>query len=117
MSAVLTDRENIRQWAEAHGGNPMLEDLPDGSRTQTLLQISFGQHALNADGNEGPDRLTSFELVSWDDWFAELENQGLAIRVQDEEAGGSNSFEFVPRVASSRPPGAGLVNPDLGKRH
>ncbi len=99
MPRILTDRDDIRQWAEARTGNPMAMDVPDGTQTRTLLEITFGQHALNADNNEGPDRVTGgYALVSWDDWFTEFENQGLAIRVQDDAPGVlDKSFEFVAR--------------------
>ena len=98
MSKTLTSHPEIRQWAEARGGNPLLLDTPDGTGSRTLLQLTFGQHALNTDGNEGPDRLGGFQLVSWDDWFAALEASGLALRVSDDLAGGDEAeFEFVPR--------------------
>ena len=76
----------------------MLEDLPDGTRAQTLLQLTFGQHALDADHNEGPDAITGFALVSWDDWFAAFDDQKLALKVNEEVPGAlDNAFEFVPR--------------------
>ena len=97
MAKTLTTREDIRQWAEARGGNPMLMDTPDGTGTRTLLQLTFGQDAINTDGNEGPDRIGGFQLASWDDWFAALDDSKLALRVSDDEAGGNEAeFEFVP---------------------
>ena len=54
MARLLISREDIRSWATARGGNPMLMDTPDTSQDCQLLQISFGQHALNASGDEGP---------------------------------------------------------------
>jgi hypothetical protein len=96
MSKVLTSREDIRQWVEARGGYPMLMETPDGTGTRTLLQLTFGQHLLNSEGNEGPDRIGGFQLSSWDDWFTALEENGLSIKVSDDPAGGSeNEFEFV----------------------
>jgi hypothetical protein len=98
MSKVMTNREDIRQWVEARAGYPMLMDTPDGTGTRTLLQLTFGQHALNSENNEGPDRINGFQLSGWDDWFAALEENGLAIRVSDDPSGGSeNEFEFVSR--------------------
>jgi hypothetical protein len=99
MPKTLTKPDDIRQWAEARAGAPMSMDMPDGSgEMRTLLNITFGQHALNADENEGPDRITGFELTSWDEWVAELEKQGMAIRVRDESPGQlDNEFEFVAR--------------------
>jgi hypothetical protein len=98
MAKVLTKHDEIREWAEARAGFPMLEDVPDGTEVRSLLEITFGQHALNADSNEGPDRPGGFQLVSWDDWFAEFDRQQLALRVPDEGPGRlDNDFEFVGR--------------------
>ena len=98
MAKTLTNRDDIRQWAEARGGNPMLMDTPDGTGTRTLLQLTFGQHAINTDANEGPDRIGGFHLVSWEEWFAALDEGKLAIRVSDDPAGGNEAeFEFVER--------------------
>lgn len=99
MAKILTSRDDIRQWAEARGGNPMLMDTPDGTGTRTLLQLTFGQHAINVDGNEGPDRIGGFQLVAWDDWFDALDEANLSLRVSDDPAGGSEAeFEFVPKA-------------------
>lgn len=98
MSKILTSRDDIRQWTSARAGNPMLMEVPDGSSSRTLLQLTFGQDALNSDGNEGPDRVGGFELVDWDEWFTALEANKLALRVSDDPAGGNEAeFEFVPR--------------------
>jgi hypothetical protein len=98
MAKTLTSHGEIRQWAEARGGNPLLMETPDGTGSRTLLQLTFGQHAINTDGNEGPDRVGGFQLVSWDDWFAALEAAKLALRVSDDPAGGNEAeFEFVDR--------------------
>jgi len=98
MARILRKREEIRDWVIARGGAPMLEDLPDGSHEQTLLQLTFGQHALNADNNEGPDPITGYSLVSWDEWFAALDKQKLALKVNDDVPGAlDNSYEFVER--------------------
>jgi hypothetical protein len=98
MPKILKNHAEIRLWAEARAGSPMMMDVPDGGGDMIpLLQITFGQHALNADHNEGPDRVTGgYALVSWDDWFAEFDRQHLGIKVHDEQPGQlSNEFEFV----------------------
>lgn len=98
MPKILTSADDIRLWAEARAGAPMSMDVPDGTNSRTLLTITFGQHALNADENEGPDHISGYELVAWDDWIAELDKQGLAIKVRDETPGAlDNDFEFVSR--------------------
>ncbi|MFK4811410.1 hypothetical protein ACI3KW_14515 [Devosia sp. ZW T5_3] len=108
MARTLTSHGEIRQWAEARGGNPMLMETPDGTGSRTLLQLTFGQHAINTDGNEGPDRIGGFQLVSWDDWFAALDAAKLTLRVSDDLAGGNEAeFEFVPREGGDNTSEAG----------
>ena len=98
MSKVLTKAIEIRQWVAARGGYPVLLEMPDGTGSRTLLQLTFGQHLLNADENEGPDRPSGYELVSWDDWLAELDKQGLALKVSDDPSGGNErEYEIVAR--------------------
>jgi hypothetical protein len=98
MAKILTDREDIRQWAIARAGSPMLMDTPEGTGSRTLLQLTFGQESLNSDGNQGPDRIGGFQLVSWTEWFEALEGNKLALRVSDDPSGGNEAeFEFVPR--------------------
>ena len=105
MSRILTDHTEIRRWAEARAGNPMMMDgQPDGTHeSEPLLQLTFGQHALNAEHNEGPDRVTGgYALVSWDDWLDQLDRLGLGIKVRDEQPGElDNDFEFVNREVSA----------------
>jgi hypothetical protein len=98
MSRLLKRHEDIRSWAEARGGNPMMMDVPDGGGdSHELLTLTFGQHALDADGNEGPDPPTGgYQLVSWDDWFVEFDRHGFALKVNDRTPGVlDNDFEFV----------------------
>lgn len=124
MSRILTDHPEIRQWAEARNGSPMLMDVPSGTGSRTLLQLTFGQHALNAQ-NEGPDRAVGgYQLVTWDDWLAELERQQLALKVNDEQPGRlDNEFEFVSRDADAtttdaarQPPVAAVEDPEAQRR-
>lgn len=97
MAKTLKSRDDIRQWTTARGGNPMLMEVPDGTSSRTILQLTFGQEALNSTGNQGPDRVGGFNLVSWDEWFEALDANHLSIRVSDDPAGGNEAeFEFVP---------------------
>jgi len=125
MPKLLSERSEIRQWAEARAGYPMLMDMPDVTSSRALLQITFGQHALNSDRNEGPDPITTgYQLVSWDDWFAELDRQGLVLRVNDDRPGRlDNDFEFVARGgggettdAARQPPVVSVEDPGVQGR-
>ena len=98
MSKILNKAEDIRQWAEARGGNPLLMESQSGTRTRTVLQIAFGQDVLNTGESQGQDRPGGFELVSWEDWIAALDREGLALRVSDDPSGGREAeYDFVPR--------------------
>jgi len=86
MAKTLVERSAIREWTEARGGKPILMDVPDPAvGERSLIQLTFDQHALNADHNEGADPMTpGFTLVSWDEWFEAFEDQGLALVVNDD---------------------------------
>ena len=97
MTKVLATREEIREWTAARGGNPMLMEVPDGTGSRTILQLTFGQHALNSDGNEGPDHITGYELVDWDEWFQALDDNKLQLMVSDDLGDGTDTdYQFVP---------------------
>jgi hypothetical protein len=73
-------------------------EVQSGTRTRNVLQIAFGQDALNTGESQGQDRPGGFELVGWDEWIAALEQEKLAVRVSDDAAGGREAeFDFVPR--------------------
>ena len=124
MAKTLTSRDDIREWATARGGNPMLMETPDGTSSRVLLTLTFGQHALNSDGNEGPDRIGGYQLVGWDEWFDALDANGLALRVSDDPSGGNEAeFEFVSRdgegqttAAAQKPAIITIQNPSKDDR-
>ncbi|ODT72814.1 MAG: hypothetical protein ABS75_02500 [Pelagibacterium sp. SCN 63-23] len=98
MSRILTDRQAIRQWVEARGGNPVLMDVPDGSKSRTILQLAFGQEPLNAGNDADQDRVGGFQLVSWEEWLTALETGNLALMVSDDPSGGNEAeYNFVER--------------------
>ena len=97
MSRILRTADDIRQWAEARGGQPAWSELPSGTRTQITLRIVFDQYLLNSGESQEQDRPGGLDLVSWDEWITELGNQNLALKVGDRVEGVlDNDFEFVP---------------------
>lgn len=95
---ILSDPDAIREWAEARSGNPALAELPSGTHTKVILQIVFNQYLLNSGESQTVDRPGGLDLVSWDEWIAELQNQNLALRVEDKRPGVlDNYYEFVSR--------------------
>lgn len=97
MARILKTADEIRQWAEARGGQPAWSELPSGTRSQIVLRIVFDQYLLNSGEAQDTDRPGGLDLVSWDDWLGELKNQKLALKVGDRIEGKLISdFEFVP---------------------
>ena len=97
MSRILSHADEIRQWAEARGGQPAWSELPSGTRTQIVLRIVFDQYLLNSGESQDTDRPGGLDLVSWDEWIGELRNQKLDLKVGDRVQGKlDNDYEFVP---------------------
>ena len=98
MTRILTEHDQIRQWAAARSGNPAMEDRPTGIGGPLVLRIVFGQYALNAGENQYGDRPGGLDLVDWTEWFEEFDRQKLALEVEDERPGVLDDyFQFVPR--------------------
>ena len=78
-SHKLTDHDKIRSWAEARDGRPArVADTREGD-SGGVIRLAFGR---DDDG---------LEILEWEDWFANFEENGLALLVQDETAGGERS--------------------------
>ncbi|WP_338608472.1 hypothetical protein V6617_00805 [Pelagibacterium nitratireducens] len=100
MVKVLSELQDIREWTQARGGNPIMADMPDtGGKDQHLLGLTFDQHMLNADANEGPDRAGAhFDLVDWDAWYTALREQDLVLVVDDDLEGDTYAdYRFMSR--------------------
>lgn len=100
MAKVLSDLADIRQWAEARGGYPIMADVPSpGGKDQSLLGLTFDQHMLNAQNNEGPDRPgTHYDLVDWEAWYAAMKTQDLVLVVDDDMSEGRQiDYRFMSR--------------------
>lgn len=83
---TLTDHTEIREWAIARAGKPMLHYVSDGAGGETpVLSLSFGQHATHEGDLEHSTE--GRQLVEWGDWFAAFEEQGLALHVPVSEPG------------------------------
>lgn len=97
MSRILKTGAEIRQWAEARGGQPAWSELPSGTKSVITLRIVFDQYLLNSGEAQDLDRPGGLDLVGWDEWLKELKHQKLSLRVGDRVEGVlDNDFEFVP---------------------
>jgi hypothetical protein len=80
-SRTTTDHEEIRRWVEEHGGTPAAVEGTGGGVDPGVLRLAFP-------GYGDDERLTE---ISWEDWFAAFEDNGLALLYQPEHADGEDS--------------------------
>jgi len=78
---VTTDHEEIRRWAEERGGAPSHVKRTGSGDDPGILRIDF----------PGYSGAGSLEPVSWDEWFQEFDEQGLALLFQETTANGKRS--------------------------
>jgi hypothetical protein len=88
-SKTTTDHDEIRSWVEEHDGQPASVRGTEQGDEPGILRIDFP-------GGAGEDAL---EHVSWEEWFAKFDENGLAFLYQEEKADGSDStfFKLVRR--------------------
>ena len=86
---TTTDHDEIRRWAEAHGGRPAAVRGTRRNGDPGVLRIDFP-------GGAGEEDL---EPISWEEWFRKFDEQGLAALYQEQRAGGGDStfFKLVRR--------------------
>ncbi|WP_435737651.1 hypothetical protein V5D56_03335 [Cellulosimicrobium sp. PMB13] len=87
---TTTDHDEIRAWVEENGGTPAnVRGTESGSDELGVLRVDFP-------GGAGEEEL---EHVSWDDWFAKFDDEGLAFLYQAQRSGGGGStfFKLVRR--------------------
>ena len=80
-SRTTTDHDDIRTWAEQRGGRPATVAATHDEDDVGIIRIDFPGYS----GGE------SLEVISWDEWFEEFEDSGLAIVLQDHTADGEES--------------------------
>lgn len=81
QSRVLTDQEEILQWAEERDARPASVRGTGGRSDIGMIRLEFPGF-----GSE-----QSLEEIEWDDWFRKFDESRLALLVQDETAAGEKS--------------------------
>jgi hypothetical protein len=86
---VLTDHDEIRNWAEKREAKPACVKGTEGPNDSCLLRLDFPGYS-----GEG-----SLQHISWDQWFRVFDNRNLALIVADRTANGqpSNFNKLVSR--------------------
>lgn len=84
---TTTDHAAIRKWAESRGGHPATVKGTGKADKAGVLRFDFGK----------PE--DSLEEISWDEFFAKFDENGLALLYQDKIKDGSTSrfFKLVNR--------------------
>lgn len=88
-SKKTTDKETIRNWAEARNGVPaMVKNTEKGD--SGVLRIHFPEKSENKE---------SFDKISWDQFFREFDNNNLSMVYQDKKSDGEQStfYKLVDR--------------------
>jgi hypothetical protein len=97
-SQALTDHDAIRRWAESRGGRPACV-------TGTGDEDDVGMIRLDFPGFSGGDTLAP---ISWEQWFAQFDANGLALIVQETTAEGERShFNRLVKRDETEPEGRG----------
>src|SRR5690349_4093206 len=91
---VLTDHDEIRQWAEERNAKP-------SAVARTASEDDPGIIRLDFPGYSGEGTL---EAIEWDEWFDKFDESNLALLVQDQTADGqrSNFNKLIHRQANER---------------
>ncbi|RST31875.1 hypothetical protein HMF7854_14280 [Sphingomonas ginkgonis] len=66
-----TNHDEIRKWAESHGGKPARVASTAKGGTGGVLRINFDEP-----GGDDDDRL---EEIGWDEWFKTFDDSDLAL--------------------------------------
>jgi len=83
----LTDHQEIRDWAAARAGKPMMHYISNGAGGETpVLSLTFGQGETHQ-GSLASDSAQGREIVEWNDWFAAFDKEGLALNIPPQESG------------------------------
>ncbi len=77
---TTTDHDEIRAWAEQRNGQPACVRGTGGRGDIGMLRLDFPG---------GKDQ--KLQKISWEDWFAKFDEQGLAFLHQDKTANGRTS--------------------------
>ena len=84
-ATVTTDHDEIRKWAEKHGGKPAAVKKTHRGGDVGIIRIMFPKAA-----NSEHDAL---EEISWEEWFEAFEGNALAFLYQEEtKDGGETRF-------------------------
>jgi hypothetical protein len=92
VTHTLTRHRDIQAWVSDRKGLPAIRRVPDSTGSvRARLAIRFANRAAPS-AKPAPSIDDGMMPVSWTAWLAELDRQGLALKVINQE-----QFEFVER--------------------
>lgn len=93
LNRVLTDHDEIRQWAEERQARPARVRVTRSGKDVGRIRLDFP-------GSTGEEAL---EPIEWDDFFRKFDESNLALQVQDQTATGerSNFNKLVKRQTAA----------------
>jgi hypothetical protein len=71
MSKTTTDRDEIRRWAEAHGGKPARIEGTGGRGDPGMLRLMFPDAPFAKD--------EQLRAIDWTEWFDAFDRNDLAL--------------------------------------
>lgn len=90
MSKTTTDHDEIRAWAEKHGGKPAAVDRTHEDGDVGIIRLMFPKARQSEHG--------SLVEISWEEFFDQFEESGLALIYDDK----SNFNKIVGRDTAER---------------
>jgi hypothetical protein len=85
MADTTTDHDEIRRWAERHGGRPASVSATGSGDDPGILRIMFPEAPQHDDD--------ALEEISWDEWLQAFDDNDLALVYEPE----SNFNKLVSR--------------------
>ncbi|HET6843092.1 MAG TPA: hypothetical protein VFK06_15660 [Candidatus Angelobacter sp.] len=97
LNRVLTDHDEIRQWAEERQAQPAWGPVTGSSQHVGMIRLDFS-------GYTGEQSLEPLEPIEWDEFFSKFDESNLALVVEDETASGerSNFNKLIKRETAAR---------------
>ncbi len=91
---VLTDHDEIREWAEGRNASPACVRGTGSGGDVGMIRLDF----------PGYSGETSLEHIDWDEWLGKFDQNSLALLVEDTTAGGqkSNFNKLVSRETAAQ---------------
>jgi len=97
-SHTLVDHDAIQEWADSRKAKPACVKGTGGDDDVGMIRLDFP-------GYSGGD---SLQEITWEEWFRQFDENGLALIVQEETASGERSnFNKLVKRDETEPTGRG----------